>query len=184
MPKILIFGAAGSGCTTLGKKLADKLGIRFIDSDDYYWLPSDPPYTVPRPVEEKQSKLKADITQLSDWIVAGSLHNWGGFIVEYLTHAVFLYVPHDERMKRLKLREQKRFGARIEPQGDMAAKHMAFMEWASSYDDNDAQTSRTRKKHLDWATTLPCPVIKIEGCDSMAANLRKILSMVNDDDTK
>lgn len=184
MPNILIFGAAGSGCTTLGKKLAEKLGIRFIDSDDYYWLPSDPPYTNPRPIEEKQSKLKTDITPLSEWVVAGSLHNWGGFIVEYLTHAVFLYVPHDERMKSLRVREQKRFGSRIESQGDMAEKHHVFMSWASSYDDNDAQTSRTYKKHLDWAATLPCPVIKIEGCNSVATNLKKIISVVNNYEAK
>ena len=34
---IIIFGSAGSGKTTLGKKVGDKLGFPYYDIDDYIW---------------------------------------------------------------------------------------------------------------------------------------------------
>uniref|UniRef100_UPI003260E19C shikimate kinase n=1 Tax=Clostridium sp. NkU-1 TaxID=1095009 RepID=UPI003260E19C len=34
---IIIFGSAGSGKTTLGKMVADKLGFPYFDIDDYIW---------------------------------------------------------------------------------------------------------------------------------------------------
>ena len=42
---IHIYGASGSGTSTLGRYLGDKLGYFFMDTDDYFWLPTDPPYT-------------------------------------------------------------------------------------------------------------------------------------------
>jgi adenylate kinase family enzyme len=42
--RILITGASGSGTTTLGKTLASKLNWGFFEADDYYWLPTEPPY--------------------------------------------------------------------------------------------------------------------------------------------
>jgi adenylate kinase family enzyme len=35
--KIHIFGASGSGVSTLGKSLALQLKIPFYDADDFYW---------------------------------------------------------------------------------------------------------------------------------------------------
>ncbi|MCT4598274.1 MAG: AAA family ATPase [Vallitalea sp.] len=34
---IIIFGSPGSGKTTLGKMVAEKLGIPYFDIDDYTW---------------------------------------------------------------------------------------------------------------------------------------------------
>lgn len=33
---IHIFGASGSGTTTLGKRIADELGFKLMDTDDYF----------------------------------------------------------------------------------------------------------------------------------------------------
>jgi len=35
---IHIFGASGSGTTTLAKKISEELGHRMMDTDDYYWM--------------------------------------------------------------------------------------------------------------------------------------------------
>lgn len=40
--RILIMGAAGAGSTTLGRALAQRHRIPHFDSDNYYWLPTDP----------------------------------------------------------------------------------------------------------------------------------------------
>jgi adenylate kinase family enzyme len=42
--RILITGASGAGTTTLGKAVASKMNWSFIDTDDYYWLPTKPQY--------------------------------------------------------------------------------------------------------------------------------------------
>ena len=37
---IHIYGAAGSGTTTLGRKISEELGYKFMDTDDYFRLPT------------------------------------------------------------------------------------------------------------------------------------------------
>ena len=62
---IHIFGASGSGTSTLGREIASGLGYRFMDTDDYFWLPTDPKYTHKRPVSERLALMRQDITILN-----------------------------------------------------------------------------------------------------------------------
>jgi hypothetical protein len=55
--RIYLTGAAGAGVTTLGRALASALQLPHFDVDDYYWYPSDPPYTQARPPNERVSRL-------------------------------------------------------------------------------------------------------------------------------
>ena len=48
MVHIHVMGASGSGTTSLGRALADRLDIAHLDTDDFFWLPTDPPFTTPR----------------------------------------------------------------------------------------------------------------------------------------
>lgn len=48
------------------------------------------------------------------------------------------------------------------PGGDMCEKLQAFLEWANSYDTGD-ETIRSRRLHERWLSTLPCPIVCIEG---------------------
>ena len=57
MPRIHILGASGSGTSTLGSALARRLGVKHADSDSLYWLPTNPPYTTPRPPGARQALL-------------------------------------------------------------------------------------------------------------------------------
>jgi hypothetical protein len=38
----------------------------------------------------------------------------------------------------------------------------AFLEWAASYDDGGLDI-RSRRLHEQWLSTLPCPIVCIEG---------------------
>lgn len=49
---IHIYGAAGSGTTALGRKTCNELGFILIDTDDYYWPPTNPPNTNKRHKKE------------------------------------------------------------------------------------------------------------------------------------
>lgn len=41
---IHIYGASGSGTSTLGRLISEQLGYTFMDTDDYFWLPTNPKY--------------------------------------------------------------------------------------------------------------------------------------------
>ncbi len=161
--RILIMGAAGAGSSTLGKALAQKYQLPHFDSDEYYWLPTDPPFTNKRSPEDRVKLLSNDLNKHDDWIVSGVLCNWGNFIIPHLTHVIFLYADSPTRLNRIKKRETKQFGSRILKGGDMYEHHEAFIEWASQYDSNNL-ISRTKNKHLDWLAALPLhiQVIKLD----------------------
>ena len=58
---IHIFGASGSGTTTLGKKISEELGYKLMDTDDYFWMPTQPKFTLKRPCEERIELMIRDI---------------------------------------------------------------------------------------------------------------------------
>lgn len=55
-----IFGGAGSGTSTLGRAVAAEYGCFFMDTDDYFWMPTDPPFREKRPREERLSMLREE----------------------------------------------------------------------------------------------------------------------------
>jgi adenylate kinase family enzyme len=131
--RIHILGASGSGTTTLGRALAERLQCLHFDTDDYFWLPTDPPYTQRRERSERAQLLMDDVTAHDAWVVSGSLCGWGDVAMPLFELVVFLWVPHAVRMDRLHRREHARFGARILPGGDMYESSQAFLAWAASY---------------------------------------------------
>lgn len=162
--RILVMGAAGAGSSTLGKALAQKNQWPNFDSDEYYWLPTNPPFTDKRTPEERVKLLSEGLNKHQNWIVSGVLCNWGNFIIPLLTHVIFLYADWSVRLNRIKQREIKQFGNRILKGGDMYEHHEAFIEWASQY-DSDNPVSRTKNKHLEWLAALP-PQIHIIKLDA------------------
>jgi hypothetical protein len=56
--RVHIFGASGSGTSSLAAVLAAKHGHRHLDTDDFFWLPTDPPYEQPRPRAARLALLR------------------------------------------------------------------------------------------------------------------------------
>ena len=160
--RIHILGASGSGTTTLGRALAARLQCPHFDTDDYFWVPTDPPYTQQRERTERQRLLRDDLTAQDSWVVSGSLCGWGDVAIPLFELVVVLWVPQEVRMARLHLREQARFGERILPGGDMYESSQAFLARAASYDEGGLDI-RSRQRHDQWLSTLPCPILCFEG---------------------
>jgi len=160
--RIHLLGASGSGTTTLGRALAERLQYPHFDTDDYFWLPTDPPFTHQRARTERQQLLMDDLTAQEQWVLSGSLCGWGDVAIPLFELVVFLAIPHDIRMKGLRRREHARFGERILPGGDMYEKSQQFFAWAASYDDGGLDI-RSRRLHDQWLSTLPCPILCFEG---------------------
>jgi adenylate kinase family enzyme len=159
--RIHILGASGSGTTTLGRALAARLQCPHFDADDYFWVPTDPPYTQQRARTKRAQLLMGDLTAQDAWVVSGSLCGWGDVAIPLFELVVFLSIAHDRRMERLHRREQARFGERILPGGDMYEQSQAFLAWAASYDEGGLDI-RSRRLHDQWLGTLPCPIICFE----------------------
>jgi adenylate kinase family enzyme len=75
--RIHITGASGSGTTTLGAALASEFGISHLDADDYFWLPSDPPYSQKRQSSERLSSIVSDLMFGQNVVLSGSKVGWG-----------------------------------------------------------------------------------------------------------
>jgi adenylate kinase family enzyme len=88
--RLHIFGASGSGTSTLGRALAARLSLPFFDVDDYYWRKTDPPYREKVPVAQRYSTLEAELHRAGEWVLSGSLVSWGGGLRALFTLAVFL----------------------------------------------------------------------------------------------
>ncbi len=171
---IHIFGASGSGTTTLGKKICDELGYNLLDVDDYFWLPTNPPFTQKRPTKERLEHIKNDIEKFQNVVVSGSIVGWGDELIPYFTLAIRIEVDKSLRIERIENREKERFGSRIEFGGDMYQQHVDFIEWAKMYDDGD-NTIRSKKLHDEWQKQLLCEILCLDGADSLEQNFLKVI---------
>ena len=57
--RLHIMDTPGSGRTRLSAALAKTLGCHHLDTDDFYWLPTDPPFGTKRPASERLSLLNS-----------------------------------------------------------------------------------------------------------------------------
>ena len=159
--RIYITGASGSGVTTLGAGLSKSLNLNHVDVDDFYWMPTDPPFTDKRLPAIRVTEINKVLGN-DGWVLTGSFDGWGDTLIENVDLVVFLKAPTDVRINRLRSRERMLFGDRIEPGGDMFEGHNAFVDWASHYDASDF-SGRNLKRHEDWLSRLDYPVLRLDG---------------------
>ena len=163
--RILITGASGAGTTTLGRALAARLGFAFFDVDEYYWLPSDPPFRHKREPARRLALLLADLAEVKSAVLAGSVVNWGAELEDSFSAIVFLTLPASIRVARLREREVARYG------------HVDndFLEWAAQYDDG-GRAGRSLAIHERWLSQRSCPVIRIDGDWSVQERVTRCLA--------
>lgn len=173
--KILIFGASGSGVTTLGKVVSQRLNFDYFDSDDYFWKSTEIPFTERNNPEERNSKIIAALNNSENWILGGSTFQWG--LNDFLSFdlVVFLCIPADIRMERLKRREFERYGNIIYNDPLRIEKFKDFLLWAADYDLNTGIANRTRQSHEDWLSSVNFPILKIIGDYTVKERLELIL---------
>lgn len=170
---IHLFGASGSGTSTLGRAIADRCNYFFMDTDDYFWEPTDPPYTTKRAIPERLALMKRDIVEHENVVISGSLVDWGDELIPLFTLAIRVETDTATRIERLRAREREHFGNRIDPGGDMYENHKEFIEWAASYDEGNINM-RSKTKHDEWQKLLSCPVVLVDGSLPVETNLEVI----------
>lgn len=162
---IAIVGANGSGKTTLGKYLADLLGYKHMDVENYYFKDSAIPYTNSRTREEVLELLLADMKKQGQFILSAVNCDFGDDINAMYACVIYIKVPLEVRLERVKKRIINQFGCRVLKGGDLYEQEQKFFDFVSS---------RTMDKTDAWLQSIKCPVIYIDGTEPIASNAKKI----------
>jgi adenylate kinase family enzyme len=163
-------GASGSGTTTLARALASHWSVPHADADDYFWVPSDPPYVEKRPEADRVSLMRELFVPREAWVLSGSMVGWGEAVVDECDAIVFLTLDPGERLRRLEAREVHRRAGRT---FDTDAWEV-FLDWARGYDD-PAFEGRSRVLHEKWLADRDQPVLRLDSAASQPELLDAVL---------
>lgn len=172
---IHIFGASGSGTTTLSQKLCENLPHSHIDSDDFFWKTK---YTEANPRDVRLELLRKKLNSCERWILSGAVIDWGNPIIPLFDLVIFVSVTNEIRLKRLYEREYKRYGDAISPTGNRYQEFSQFMEWADKYETGGMEV-RSRYQQKAWLKDVSCTILEINGDDSVDINSSLIIGKIS-----
>lgn len=172
-----IYGASGSGTSTLGRQIAEQLGWLWMDTDEYYWVMTEPKYQIKRTPKERLEMMIKDIREAENVVISGALTGWGDALIPFFTMTVRLVTDTEIRIERLKKREKEKFGDRILVGGDMYQHHQDFLAWAEKY-DTAGTDMRSKAKHDEWQKTLPCRQLILNGADNLDENFLRVKRVI------
>lgn len=161
--RIHIFGASGSGVTTTGLALAKKLNLGYFDSDDYFWKNTNPPFQQREKPTDRNAKIISDLQKSQNWILGGSIFQWGDDVFPKFDLVIFLFISPEIRIERLKKREFERFGSIIHTDSKRKEQFKKFILWAADYDNPLGIANRNFKAHEEWLRTISSPILKLFG---------------------
>jgi len=174
---ILICGLNGTGKSTLGRMLADRMEYEFIDNEDLFFPKEDPAYAFsgPRNEEEVIRLLEERIRDNNRFIFAAVKGSYGDRLIASLEHIVLIEVPKQIRSRRVRDRSYQKFGNRILPGGDLYDKECAWFSLTDSRPDTYV---------TDWLETVGCPVIRIDGTLPVEENVDYLVPLLSEEDDR
>jgi len=163
---IVVCGLNGAGKSTLGKALANRLNFHFIDNEDLYFPKTDPNYMYanPRSREEFESLFFSEIKAHENFVFASVKGDYGEQFYPFISYIVWVEIPRDVRLERVRNRSYKKFGERMLPGGDLYEEELRFLEFVESRPEN------TVEKWLKEVSCYEIPVIKADGTASDLIN--------------
>lgn len=167
--KLIICGLNGAGKSTFGRALARATGFKFADIENYYFSPDDVTYTSPKNKSEVCKMLLDDLKANDNFILSAVKGDYGEAVCDSFNLAVFLNVPKDIRMKRVRERSRIKFGNRILPGGDLYEKESSFFDTAEKRSDDDV---------LNWLKRHNIPTITLDGTKNISENINIMLSEI------
>ena len=168
---IIVCGLNGVGKSTIGKSLAERLEYSFIDNEDLFFSKSEPgyPFMAPRSKSEVIQLLNEMIDKNSHFVFASVKGDYGDKLISSLDYAVLVEAPRQIRMQRVRERSFSKFGKRILYGGDLYEKEMSWF---------DLVESRPEDYVLQWIEHINCPVIRLDGTQSIEDNVDYLLSII------
>ena len=158
---IQVFGAPGAGVSSVAEVLANVFAINVVDTDKAHWENTDPPYQRTRSLKGKREAFFAELPSSGPSVVAGDLSSWAPDAVSSIVAVIYLSCNPSDRVARIREREQRRFGRKIEEGGEMYERHMAFLQWAFEYESRNESEDRSLQMDLNWLEKISAPSIRI-----------------------
>ena len=121
-------------------------------------------------LEEIVKLLYTDLCQNENIIFAGVRGNYSPEIATMFTNAVFVKVPKEIRMERVRSRAFNKFGDRVLQGGDLYEREKDFY---------DIIEKRTDEVVTNWLETLNIHVITIDGRKPIEENVAYIIQAID-----
>ncbi len=86
--KIVIFGNAGSGKSTMARMYSDKYTLSHLDLDLVAWQNTAPPKR--KPIADSEVELSQFLTSNTSWVVEGCYDDLLEFVIEQANKIIFL----------------------------------------------------------------------------------------------
>ena len=168
---ILICGLNGVGKSTLGKRLAERLGWQFIDNEDLYFPKTDAGYTYssPRGKEEVIRLLEERIEKDRRFVFAAVKGDYGDKLLSLLDCIIVVDVPKEIRLARVRERSFRKFGDRILAGGDLALRENAWFALVESRPEDYVEK---------WLATVDRPIIRVDGTRPIGENVAHLASVL------
>ena len=169
--KIIICGLNGAGKSTLGKALAEKLGWKFMDIEAYYFPENNVDYSAAaaRTKAEVTKLLCEDLQKYENFVLAAVKGNFGETVMSMFTGAVFISVPKEIRMERVRNRSYQKFGNRALPGGDLYEQEESFFDMVSRRSEEEVE---------DWLKNMEIPVIRVDGTLTVEKSVEEIVEQM------
>lgn len=161
---ILICGLNGVGKSTVGKALAVRLSYQFIDNEDLFFQKNDLSYEFdhPRSKAEVIHILNDLISEDRSFVFCAVRGDYGDKFLSALDHIIYIYVPREERDKRVFNRSFEKFGERMLEGGDLYERENSFIVLAQNRPDDYVER---------WIETVNIPVTRIDGTRPVEENV-------------
>lgn len=159
--KIQLIGASGTGKSTLGRYIADKEQIKWIDTDRYIW--KDETFSENYPIDQRLKMYDNDREKFDQFIVSGSVFAWNptGFTDRDLL--VFLSLDDEKRFQRLIKREIERAGEASLWLDEYENQTNDFLNWCKTYyTAKNPSDIGTLAEHNHQIAQSNCPVLRLD----------------------
>jgi shikimate kinase len=167
---IVLVGLNGVGKSTLGKILAERLNIKLLEVEDY-WFENKHDYENPRTAELVSKLMLNDIHQATrGFVITGNIMNLSAEILNQVTHIFYLKAPVDVRMKRIEERE-------IDYWGELKKDDAKYEQRQKFYEFARKRSSEPLEK---WLEELNVPVVELDGCKTVRENIEVIRRAINE----
>jgi hypothetical protein len=110
--------------------------------------------------------LLADLEEQENLILASVKGDFGREIASRFTRAVWVDVPKDVRLARVRARSLEKFGGRMLPGGDLYEQEARFLQMIERRGEGEV---------ADWLRRAGIPTLKVDGRRPVEENAARIL---------
>jgi len=169
---IQICGLNGCGKSTLGRALAERMNLYFIDIENLYFsrTDTDESYTNPKSRAEVERLLAEEISKHPDFVFSAVKGDYGKDIIPMFNYVVVIEVPKEIRSQRVRNRSYQKFGSRILMGGDLHSQEEAFFQMVDCRGDDYI---------ANWLQKVRSPIIRVDGTKTIEDNVEYIIQLID-----